>query len=184
MGDGREVREDPRRWNEYTFQVFSTFARRPWLDWAGMNELSETLYCPSNQDWPEYPPDTADPDFVLSASVFADSRYFDPALPESAWKSRLGAKVQTHGAAVFPDRKVAVLEHRVWHGWPGTSCIGCPVNDLFYYESVRAGSVWFLDGHADHIHARDALPHVRRSPIWPAMPFGTTEWGMAGRDVP
>lgn len=183
LGDGPEVRQDRSMWISYTFQVFSTFPREPWLAWTGMDHNSELLYCPENQEWP-YSPGITNPDFVLSASVFAESSYFDPSLPAQVWRARLGAKVQRHAAAIFPDRKVAVFEHRVWHGWPGSACVGCPVDGLFYYDSPRPGSVWFLDGHVDQLVAADALPHVYRHPIWPHMPLGTTEWGIAGRDVP
>ncbi len=182
LGDGPDITGNPSRWLEYTYQVHSTFPREPWLNWADIDHNAELLYCPSNQDWP-YPTGISSPDFMLSASVFAETRHFDPDLPEEYWRSRLGAKVQRHSAAVFPDRKVGILEVFVWHGWPGTSCQGCPVQDLGYHSSPRPGSLWFLDGHADQIHARDALPYVRRYPIWPARPFGTTEWGIAGRDI-
>jgi type II secretory pathway pseudopilin PulG len=183
LGDGEEIRNDFTMWDNYTFQVLSTFPREPWLSWSGLDEHSETLYCPASQEADELPRGVCDPDYVLSASVFAESRYFDPDLPEAVWRSRLGAKVQRHGAAVFPDRKVGILEHRVWHGWPGSACIGCSVDYQFYYDSPRPGSLWFLDGHTDQIHAADALPYVNRWPIWPLMPFGTTEWGIAGRDI-
>ena len=184
IDDGPETARDPNLWDNYTFQVFSTFAREPWHEWAGLGNQSEVLYCSANQDLPYNEPWVCNPDFVLSASVYAESAYFAPDIPEHAWRLRLGAKVQTHSAAVFPSQKVGVLEHIVWHGWPGTSCIGCSVDGLFYYDSPRPGAVWFLDGHAGMHRARDALPHVRRYPIWPYMPFGTTEHGIAGRDVP
>lgn len=183
LGDGPEIRNDPNRWREYTFQIFSTFPREPWLSWSGLGRHSEVLYCPSNQDGDELPDNVSDPDFVLSASVFAEVRHFDPAMPEAYWRLRLGARVQRHSAAVFPDRKVGILEHRVWHGWWGSSCQGCPVDGLFYYESPNPGSLWFLDGHVEQRLVTDALPHVYRYPTWPVMPFGTTEFGMAGRDI-
>lgn len=183
IGDGPNIRNNQDRWNQYTFQIFATFPREPWRTWAGLGRHSEVLYCPSNQYHSDLADDESDPDFVLSASVFAEVRYFDPAMPEAYWKTRLGAKVQRHSAAVFPDRKVGILEHRVWHGWRGSACQGCPIDGLFYFDSPNPGSLWFLDGHVELRLVTDALPHVYRSPIWPVMPFGTTAYGIAGRDV-
>ena len=187
MGDGPDVQNNPDQWQKYTFQVYSTFPREPWLSWAGLNGLSEILYCPANRVWPNNLSDTSDagsePDYMLSASVFAQTKYFDPDLPDDVWKSKLGAKVQRISAAVFPDRKVGVIEVFVWQGWKGTYCKGCDVGSLEYYQSDEPGSLWFMDGHVDQIHSDNALPFVYRYPIWPYDPFGTTNWGMAGRDI-
>jgi hypothetical protein len=125
-----------------------------------------------------------DPDYVLSASVFAEVGYLDPALPDELWRARLGAKVQRIGAATFPASKVGILEDDVWHGWSGALCEGCPLDGLEYYGSDRPGSLWFMDGHVEQRFATDALPYVYRYPIWPYMPYGTTAWGIAGRDIP
>jgi prepilin-type N-terminal cleavage/methylation domain-containing protein len=184
LGDGPDVRDNRELWHDYIVQVFTTFAREPWQSWAGLHKWSEVLYCSENQDWPDYPLGNSDPDFILSLSVYAEHRMFDPRAPESFWRGRLGAKVQRHSAAVFPDRKVAVIEHRVWHGWSGASCPGCPIAGLEYVNSERPGFLWFVDGHVEQVHGTDALHYVDRKPIWPRMPFGSTAMGIAGRDIP
>lgn len=184
LGDGPEYRNDAGRWEAYTFQVFSTLARQPWRDYTGLTRTSESLYCAANRWYPEEYIEGASPDFVLSASVFAEVAHFDPGLPERVWKSRLGGKVQRIEAAAFPSSKVGVLELFVWHGFAGPYCDDCDFGKLHYYQSDRPGSLWFMDGHVEQRFATDALPYVYRYPIWPYMPYGTTAWGIAGRDIP
>lgn len=183
LGDGDDVKQDRSKWHEYMFQIYSTFPRDPWLDWADMGPFDDILNCPDYQplDGAEA---VSDPDYILTASAFTESRYWDPALPEFAWKSWLGAKVQRHSAAVYPDRKVGVLEYRVWHGWSGTRCEGCPTEGLWHRSSEGVGSLWFLDGHVEQVHGSESTPYLSRYPIWPAMRMGTSHWGIAGRDIP
>ncbi len=187
LGDGPDITNHPDQWKRYTYQTVSTFPRDPWLNWSGLDGKSEILYCPANQTWPDFeiydPLLTSNPDFMLSDSVFARASYFDPDLPEKTWKSTLGAKVQRISAAVFPDRKVGIIELFVWHGWKGEACLGCDGGTLTYYQSDEPGSLWFMDGHVDQIYAKEALPYVYRYPIWSYDPFGTTAWGIAGRDI-
>lgn len=183
LGDGPEITQNRSRWLEYSFQRFSTFPRDPWLRWAGMGPFDEILNCPDYQRF-EGQPLESDPDYILTAAAFTEVSYWDPALPESAWRNRLGAKVQRHGAAIFPDRKVGLLEYRVWHGHTGVMCEGCPIEGLFHDRSERPGSLWFLDGHVAQIRGRDAAPYLNRRPFWPQSPMGTTVWGIAGRDIP
>lgn len=183
LGDGPEITQNRDMWPHYSFQLYSTFPRDPWLQWSGLGPFSEILNCPDYQPWPDGPDRESDPDYVLTAPAFTEVKYWDPELPESVWKSRLGAKVQRHSAAVFPDRKVGLLEYRVWHGWSGTHCEGCPTAGLWHDSSERPGSLWFLDGHVAQIHGSEALPYLNRYPIWGPSPFGSTEWGIAGRDI-
>jgi competence protein ComGC len=183
LGDGPEITQNRDMWLHYSFQRFSTFPRSPWLEWSGLGPFSEILNCPDYQPWPEGPDRVSDPDYALTSPAFTEIKYWDPDLPESVWKSKLGAKVQRHSAAVYPDRKVGLLEYRVWHGWSGSHCEGCPTEGLWHDSSERPGSLWFLDGHVAQIHGSESLPYLNRYPIWARSPFGTTEWGIAGRDI-
>lgn len=171
-------------WLDYVSQVYTTFPRRPWLDFAGFDPLSETQYCPGNQLWPHDLPTPSDynSDFVLSASLFMEAAYADPNLPEEVWRSRLGAKVQRIGAAHYPSQKAGIMEYYVWHGWTESHGPWTDTVRLTYFRAERPGSVWFLDGHARPFHATEALPFVDRYDVWYSWPLSTTAWGIAGRD--
>ncbi len=177
---------DRNLWLDYVSQVSTTFPRRPWLDFAGLDPLSETQYCPGNQLWPHDLPTPSDynSDFVLSASLFMESAYANPDLSKDVWRNRLGAIVQPIGAARYPSQKAGIMEFYVWHGWKRSySRSGDDVEaGLTYFASDRPGNVWFLDGHARPFHAREALPYVDRYDVWYSWPLSTTEWGIAGRD--
>ncbi len=140
------------------------------------------MYCPDNRKYPDSFQVIASPDYVLSESIFAESSYMDPELPESYWRSHLGNKVQTIDATTYPSSKVGLFELFVWHGWKGALCKDCDLGSLEYTNTDIPGSVWFIDGHTDQLHAQDAMKHVDRYPIWPSMTYGATEMGIKGRD--
>jgi hypothetical protein len=162
--------------------VYGALRDERFLDSAGLSRGSAVLRCPANPpDERQTLPD-GDFDFVVSASLHAHPRYFSDPDPEE-WRLRSGYAPQFVSSAAFPGQKVGVFEAEVWHGWGEVDLVpGQNVDSLEYFRSLRPGSVWFLDGHATLLHARDALPYVNRYPIWPIMPFGTTVNGIAGRD--
>lgn len=180
--DVADYENDPERWSSFSFQAFSTLASERWLDWMGEGPTAEVLYCPQNRRHPDDFREICSPDYVMSASVFAEISYLDPDLPDHQWRSRLGGRIQTVDTAVFPSDKVALHELFVWHSWKDAYCEGCPVGELEYTQSARPGSVWFVDGHAEQVRSADALPYVYRYPTWPHLPFSSTAHGFAGRD--
>ncbi len=180
--DSPEVTQDPSRWVEYSVQMADALQSKAWQEVTGLElPFSDVLYCPANQ----FPPESRSIDYWLSESWYADVRYLDPSLPEPDWRNRLGARVQRISSVHFPSLKAGAREIFVWHGWGGSahSASGfIDYTDLALYTSPRPGAVWFVDGHVRLMHARDATPVVYRYPNWPYIPFGTTPWGVHGRD--
>ncbi|MCW5775173.1 MAG: type II secretion system protein [Phycisphaeraceae bacterium] len=180
--DSHEVSRDPSRWLEYSIQMADSLYSQAWQETTGLSPpFADVLYCPANQ----FPPESRSIDYWLSEAWYADARYLDPSLPESDWSRRLGARVQRIASVRFPSLKAGAREIEVWHGWGGSAhSTGGLVDykDLALYTSPRPGAVWFVDGHVRLMHARDATPVVYRYPNWPYIPFGTTPWGVEGRD--
>lgn len=170
-------------WKRYTDQDITVMQDRRWLEYIGLGSASDILYCASNTWHPEMYSDDAAPDFILSSSMFMGSGYLNPDLATSQAPARMAARVQRLSTARFPSSKVGMYELFVWHGWDGDRGAGSEVGSLEYWQSASPGSVWFLDGHVRQIYERDATRAVNRRPVWPYMTFGTTPWGMQGRDL-
>lgn len=167
----------------YANQTFRLLGSEMWREASGVPGTSPVYRCPSNtparqQGW-DYPVDR-----WLSASLFVRPEYLDPRFPPELMGQQLGARVQRVSAVLFPDAKAGLFEVDVWHGYRGYAAPGLPVGTLDYRESTRPGSVWFIDGHAALMFPRDALPAVARGSYWGQTPYGTTAWGVRGRDVP
>lgn len=165
----------------YANQLFRLLTSDMWRDTSGVAGTSPIYRCPANtparqQGW-NYPIDRR-----LSASLFVRPEYLDPRFPSGLMGQQLGARVQRLSAVVFPDAKAGLFEADVWHAYRRYAAPGLPVGTLDYRESTSPGSVWFLDGHALPMFPRDALPAVARGSYWGQTPFGTTEWGVRGRD--
>jgi len=182
--DGPPVKFDPALarqeksiWRSYVNQIYSALPDERVLEYLWSSEQDRTWYCPANQRI-KSGDDAINFDYVLSSSWYAASLYLDPAF--DSWQGELGSDLQRYPDLFFPASKAVMFEDSVWHGWGGS--IGGEVGSLQYYSSRRPGSVAYGDGSAGLQRACDALPHVNRWPIWPLQPFGTTAYGMAGRD--
>lgn len=165
----------------YANQLFRLLTSDMWRDTSGVAGTSPIYRWPANtparqQGW-DYPVDR-----WLSASLFVRPEYLDPRFSSELMGQQLGARIQRVSSVVFPDAKAGLFEADVWHGHRGYAAPGLPVGTLDYRESSSPGSVWFIDGHAVPMFPRDALPAVARSSYWGQTPYGTTEWGVRGRD--
>lgn len=173
----------PERWAQYTYQIFGTFESTRWQQFTGFSSDSETMYCPANQWHPDWYQNVAAPDYVLSSSVYIDPSYLNPDIEYSVYSQRLGARTQRISTTRYPSSKAGVYELSVWHGWGGVFEPDVPVGDLSYWQSPQPGSVWFMDGHAEQIYEREGTRPINRYPIWSPMTFGTTKYGILGRDI-
>lgn len=170
-------------WQWYTNQDIRVMQDRRWLEYSGLDSTSDILYCASNTWHPDMYSDDAAPDFILSSSMFMDSGYLNPDLATSQAPARMAARVQRLSMTRFPSSKAGMYEMFVWHGWDGDHSAGSEVGSLEYWQSASPGSVWFLDGHVRQMYEKDATRAVNRRPVWPYMTFGTTPWGIQGRDI-
>lgn len=174
-----DLDSNPSAFAHYRGQVFSLLGSRPWLDFCGLSDSSTLRMCPGNPYLRSGPPSIGASDYLVSPSLLVRPDYLDPSSPKSSWSETAGAEVQRFSSASFPSGKAMVFEHIVWHG-----ALSVPpnVNGLLYWQSEYPGSIGFMDGHANPVKARDAVSAVNRAPWWPRMPFGTTPWGIRGRD--
>ncbi|MBX3377686.1 MAG: type II secretion system protein [Phycisphaeraceae bacterium] len=170
----------PRQWVAYTMQVYRGLSHRNWLEHVGLPANAAVWHCPDNQRIRRGIV-ASDLDYLLSSSIFVEPSYFDPTLTPDQWQSRRGARLQSASSVLWPQSKVGVFEHEVWHGWRGQWSVGVSVEGLLYYNSHRPGSVFYFDGHAGLL-STSGISRVDRYPRWGRMPFGTTPWGVAGRD--
>jgi len=180
---GVDYESTPERWGWYTYQTYGTMEDPRWLEYAGFSTTTEVMYCPANSQHPFWYAQVAAPDYAISMAAYAVPEHFNPDLPASAWLNRLGGRVQRMSMTRFPASKAGMFEADVWHGWRGTHAPGEDLSGLEYWSSAMPGSVWFVDGHALQMFERDAVRPVRRYPVWPYMTFGSTPWGMQGRDI-
>ncbi|MCC5822193.1 MAG: type II secretion system GspH family protein [Phycisphaerales bacterium] len=173
----------PEHWPWFTLQGHRTMEDARWLDYTGFTTTTETLYCPANSQHPFWYEELAVPDYIISHSAYAAPEHFAPEVPPEVWLNRLGGRVQRMSMTRFPSSKAGMYEVFVWHGWRGVYGPGEDLGTQEYWQSAQPGSVWFIDGHARQMHQRDAIRPVRRYPVWPYATFGTTPWGMQGRDI-
>ncbi len=154
-----------------------------WRDYSGSNLSPGELMCPATPSDLAVDPWTVS-DFAPSASLYMDSRYLDPALPESSWRSQTGERLARLEDVAFPADKAMLYEWRIRHNWPGAK--GGDSASLFHYStegSRRRGSVAFIDGHGESLAAAE-IPWVNRYPVWRVYQFSATPMGIAGRDRP
>lgn len=176
-----EAANDPQLASRYSQQIWSVLESPPWEEHIGISSAAQFARCPSNHKSRITGGVARGYDYILSASIYADPTYFAADLSRPQWEGRLGARVQRDDAVVFPALKAGIFEFDVWHAWNGVYGYD-DLTTLNYRYALGPGSVYFFDGHARSMHARDALPHVDRWPIWPDMPFGSTVDGVRGRD--
>jgi type II secretory pathway pseudopilin PulG len=169
-------------WRDYQYQMFGTMEHENWLTYAGLQSSSQILYCSANYWRPDMYQNIAAPDYVLSSSMYISPTYLNPHQAATHAPPHLAGKVQRISMTSFPSAKVGMFEMFVWHGWRGDRDHG-EVGTLEYWQSSMPGSVWFLDGHVRQVNEYDGVRPVNRSPVWPLTTFGTTPWGMQGRDI-
>lgn len=165
----------------YSNQVWTIFASAGWIDYTGLlPELPTIRY---RADTPSRRPGWGYPvDFHLSSSFYMRPDYLNPLLPPSIADDDVGAQLQSIADVTFPDAKVGVYEAEVWHAFEGSGAIGSRADGLSYHNSPGPGAVWFLDGHAGLFAASKAAPALVRGEWWGHCPFGTTVFGVRGRD--
>lgn len=167
----------------YSNQVFRVFTSDAWRDYSALPRTSPVYRCPANtpdrqQGW-NFPVDR-----WLSASLFVRPEYLDPRFNPQLMGQQLGARVQNVSGVVFPDAKVGLFETEVWHSYKGYAAPGMQASTLLDYRGSQSpGAVWFIDGHATQMFPRYALPAVHRGSYWGLTIYGTTEWGVRGRDL-
>lgn len=171
----------PDQWRAYTGQVYRGLQHQAWLDHVGIPAEARLWSCPENQILRRGLV-TTDFDYALSSSLFVEPSFLDPQLALAAWEARPGARLQAASSVMWPQHKVGAFEYEVWHGWRGRWQVGASTTGLGYYDSHRPGSAWYIDGHAALVDAH-GIQRVDRYPRWGIMPFGTTPWGLAGRDL-
>lgn len=167
--------------SRYRGQKVKVWGWPMWQDYSGYGLESPIYRCPANVPsrhamWSFHS------NWSLSASLYIEPGYLDPLRTTASFGSSIGAQIQTLANVRTPSEKVGVYESDIWHEYPGMSAPGADFGLLEYYQSTKGGSVVMLDGHGERRIAMNALPYVRRFPYWPAQPFGTTAWGVLGRD--
>ncbi len=181
---GVSYESSPELWPRFALQGHTTMLREQWLEYTGFQSTTEVMFCPANSRLHPLPHERAPaPDYWLTTAAYMTPEHLDRDMANSVWMNRLGGRVQRMSMTRFPSSKAGMFEMFVWHGWRGVYEPGVDVSSLEYLNRTRAGSVWFIDGHARQMHERDARRSVWRHPVWPTGTFNTTPWGMKGRDI-
>lgn len=162
----------------YAMQHATVLRSDMWRSWVGPNEMLYRCGAHStgrvSYDHPV--------DFRITKTLLARPEVFAADATSRAARPDFGARGQRLDAAIFPDAKVLIYEHDVWHSFAGDASPGTDIATLEYHNSPRRSAVAFFDGHAALRWPRDARPPVHAGKYWSIRIYATTRDGVRGRD--